>query len=62
MPCLYVCTQSLSCVQFFETPWTIFKKKEDVVCLYGRILFSHKKKEILQFLTTSMKFEGINSK
>ena len=33
--------------------------KEDVVYVRNRILFSHKKNEILQFATTRMNLEGI---
>ena len=33
--------------------------KEDVVCIYNGILFSHKKDEILSFATTLMDLESI---
>ena len=33
--------------------------KETVVYIYNGLLFSNKKKEILQFVTTWMNFEGI---
>ena len=33
--------------------------KENVVCGHNEILFRHKKKEILSFMTKQMDFEGI---